>query len=83
MFKRKIGKRKPCRYSWRYLCCFTLNLLDGVIHDIAEVDVWCFSQTNLLILVPNKIGYALGTCGSIASGSACPSMLCVEGQWFC
>ena len=44
MFKRKIGKRKPCRYSWQYLCCFTLHVLDNVILDIAEGEVCCYSQ---------------------------------------
>ena len=62
---------------------FTLYLLDDVIRDIVKGDVWCCSQPNLLILGPNKTGTALGACGSIASGSACPSILCVEGKWFC
>ena len=72
MFKRKIGKCKPCRYSWHYLCCFTLHVLDNVVHDIAEGDIWCCSQPNLLIMGPNKIRTTLGNRRSVANGSACP-----------
>ena len=82
MFKIKIGKRKPCRYFWWYLCYFAWDVLDDVIRDIMEGDVWYCSHPNLLLLGPNKIGTALGTRGRVASESACPLILFVEGQWF-
>ena len=80
--KKDKRERKPCRYRWHYLCCFTLNVLDGVIHDIVEGDVWYCSQPNLLLLGPSKTGTALETRSSVASESACPLILCVLGQWF-
>ena len=56
---------------------FTLYLLDDVIRDIVKGDVWCCSQPNLLLLGTNNIGTVLGTCDSVASERARPSISCV------
>ena len=78
-----IGTQKPCSYRCRYLRCFSLHVLEYLIRNIVKGDVSYCSLPNLLILGPNKIRTALWTCSNVASWSACPSIFCVEGQWFC
>ena len=60
MCKRKIGKQKPCRYRWRYLCYFTLHMLENLIRDIVEGNFCYFSQPNFLLLGTNKLELPLG-----------------------